>query len=130
LCMIKDFNSNRWLIIKTKILKDPVKGRGVYADEDIKKSSLIEECHLLLIDYDEISEGLEGYVYEFSKRKAAVALGNGSLYNHSSQPNAAFYFNYSKKILYIEALKDIKWGEEITISYGYSKSDRDKFHIV
>lgn len=85
---------------------------------------------MLLIDYDEITEGLEGYVYGFSKRKAAIALGNGSLYNHSSQPNAAFYFNYSKKILYIEAIKDISKEEEITINYGYSKSDRERFQIV
>lgn len=128
--MIRVFISNRRRAIKTKILKDSVKGRGVYADQDIKKASRIEECHLLLIDYDEITEGLEGYVYEFSKRKAAIALGNGSLYNHSSQPNASFYFNYSKKILYIEATKDIESGEEITINYGYRKSDREKFHIV
>jgi SET domain-containing protein len=115
--------------INIKILTDSVKGRGVYADEDIRQGSLIETCHILLIDHDDINDSLEGYVYEFSSTKAALALGNGSLYNHSDKANASFSFSKKKKLLFIKATKNIKRGEEITIDYGYSKSDRERFNI-
>jgi SET domain-containing protein len=79
--------------------------------------------------YDEVSETLEGYVYQYSNAKAAVALGNGSLLNHSDEANSEFYFDYRNKMLMIEAKRDILPGEEVTINYRYTPQDRERFNI-
>lgn len=115
--------------MKTLIKKDQKKGRGVFASEKITKGELIEACHLILMDLDDVSGALEGYVYQYTDDKAAVALGNGSLLNHSDEANSDFYFDYRKKMLLIEAVRTIHPGEEITINYRYAPQDRERFNI-
>jgi SET domain-containing protein len=78
---------------------------------------------------DQVSSPLEGYVYEYSKNKAAVALGNGSLLNHSDKANSDFEFDYKKKMLLIRAIRSISPGEEVTINYRYNPDDRTRFQI-
>ncbi|WPU64121.1 SET domain-containing protein-lysine N-methyltransferase [Peredibacter starrii] len=117
-------------MIKVFIEHDPKKGRGVFADQKIEKQQIIEECELLLMDLHEVGPTLEGYVYQYSKKLVALALGNGSLYNHSNQPNSRFYFNYRKKLLCIESLREIKSGEEITVDYGYTEEEKQKFNLI
>ena len=91
---------------------------------------MVEVCELILLDLDQVQDDLEGYVYQYSKRKAAVALGNGSLFNHSDSSNCTFYFNYRKKQLVIEAIRDIEAGKELTINYGYDMKTRKRFNII
>lgn len=117
-------------MIKVFIEHDPKKGRGVFADQGVIKKQVIEECELLLMDLHEVGPTLEGYVYQYNKKLVALALGNGSLYNHSNQPNSRFYFNYRKKLLYIEAIRDIEMGEEITVDYGYTDEEKRKFNLI
>lgn len=116
-------------MMKTKVLKDKKKGRGLYADSEIKKGELIEVCELILMNLNEVQDSLEGYVYGYTKTKAAIALGNGSLLNHSDKSNSDFYFNYRKQQLCITAKKKISPGEEITINYGYDEKTKRKFNI-
>lgn len=115
--------------MKTQIKIDPVKGRGVYAVHHFKKESIIEKCQLIVFDIKDLQGILEGYVFEYSKKKVALALGNGSLYNHSDQSNAFCTIDYKKNILEVKTKRAIKPGEEITIDYGYSPSERKKFKI-
>lgn len=115
---------------KTKIRIDAVKGRGVYAEEPVKKGAAIEDCHLIVMDFDHIAGVLERYVFDFGPKKVALALGNGSLYNHSDRPNAKCWMDTRKKILSFKALRPIQVGEEITINYGYTKEDRKRFQII
>lgn len=114
----------------TVIKKDPVKGRGVYAAEKIDKGELVEVCELIIIDLDEVQGNLERYVYQYSARKAAIALGNGSLYNHSKKNNCDFTINPRKRHLYIRAIKTINPGEELTINYRYDASLKKKFRLL
>ncbi|MFP5385529.1 MAG: SET domain-containing protein-lysine N-methyltransferase [Bacteriovoracia bacterium] len=116
--------------MRTIIKRDPIKGRGVYALQLITKGELIETCELIILDLEHVQDDLEGYVYQYSKRKAAVALGSGSLYNHSDSSNCIFYFNYRKKQLLFKACKDIEPGQEITINYGYDRQSKKKFNII
>lgn len=115
--------------MKTKVLKDSRKGRGLYAAKEIKTGEVIEICELILLNPGEVKETLEAYVYQYSKEKVAIALGNGSLLNHSDQSNSEFTFNYRKRLLRIKAKKRIRPGQEITINYGYDENLKRKFKI-
>lgn len=116
--------------MKTCILRDKRKGRGLYAKTEIRKGELIEACELILIDMNDVNGALEGYVYGYSKNKAALALGNGSLLNHSDRSNSEFYFDYRRKKLLIRAKRRIRPGEEITINYGYNEELKKRFNIT
>ena len=62
----------------------------------------------------------------------ALALGYGSLYNHSYQPNAR-YDDQPAGAMTFTALRDIRAGEEITINYnnlGPSAAHPVKFEVT
>jgi SET domain-containing protein len=90
-------------------------GFGVFAEKKIKKGEKIEQCYFILTKGKD--EALENF-YFAAKRKYAVFLGYGSIYNHSDDPNADYNININKRIATIKASRDIKKGEEILISYG------------
>lgn len=115
--------------MKTKVLKDSRKGRGLYANSEIRNGEIIEICELIIMKPQEVLDTLESYVYEYSRDKVAIALGNGSLLNHSDKSNSEFYFNYKKRQLTIRAKKNIRAGEEITINYGYDSDLKRRFNI-
>jgi SET domain-containing protein len=114
--------------VKLRIKKNS-KGRGVYASKDIRKGETIAVCELLLINKSELPSSLESYVYEYSSKKVALALGVGSLFNHSDEPNAEFFFNEGKIHLIIKAIKKIPPNQEITINYGYDEELKRRFKL-
>ena len=63
---------------------------------------------------------LASYYYEWGEdcEQGAIALGYGSLYNHSYEPNARFEFHEDQDCLEFIALREIEAGEEITINYN------------
>ncbi|MCU0656762.1 MAG: SET domain-containing protein [Polyangiaceae bacterium] len=105
-------------------------GRGVFACEPIPAGSLIEECPVIEVPHEElaamISSVLGHYFFQWgpSREEGAVALGYGSLYNHSYDPNAAYVRKYEAKTLQFIALQDIAEGEEIRVNYNGSPQDR------
>lgn len=115
--------------MKTTVKKTSQKGRGIFAEVDFKKGDIIEVCQLILMDLKDVHGALEAYVYHYSGDTAAIALGNGSLYNHAEDPNCEFYFNYTKKVLILRAIKSIKKGQEITLNYGYTEEEKKNFGI-
>jgi hypothetical protein len=70
-------------------------------------------------------------VFEYGKGKVALALGFGSLYNHSYKPNAR-YDDAPSQVKEFRALRDIKAGEEITINYNGAEDIMDpvEFNVV
>lgn len=116
--------------MKAKIVHLPKKGRGLVSVRKIMKGELIEKCELIFLNNQEISKSIESYVYEYNKKLVAIALGNGSLINHSDEPNCEFYFNYELKLLVIKAIKNISPREELTINYGYSNELKKKFKLI
>jgi uncharacterized protein len=114
---------------KLEIKDDPKKGRGVYSGEIIRRGQIIERCELIVLSLKDIHGVLEGYVYHFKKGHAALALGNGSLYNHSDDPNAIFTLNTILRTVTIKARRNITFGEEITLDYGYGTKLKKKFNI-
>lgn len=107
--------------------ESPGKGRGVYATVDIKKGQVIEVAPVLLMGSDEFhpenhSNVGEYYVYYWDEDQVAIALGYGSLYNHSFDPDADYEFD-DDTITYI-ALRDISAGQEIHINYENDPEDQ------
>lgn len=57
----------------------------------------------------------------------AVALGYGSLYNHSPDANARFTPRTSQDDIVFRAVRDIAEGEQIFIDYQWEESDYAMF---
>lgn len=108
----------------------PGKGRGVFAGRFIANGELIERAAVLIIpagEWNQIEHTvLSNYWFSFgpNKEHAAIALGYGSLYNHSYTPNAVYEVKEGEMVVQFLALRDIKAGEEITINYN--RNPRDK----
>lgn len=96
-------------------------GRGVFALREIKKGELIETCPYIEISTSDslVKMGTEllTYLIFFGKDKAALPLGFGAIYNHSTTPNAKYKINSKQNIIEFTALKNINKNAEITFDY-------------
>ncbi len=107
-------------------------GRGVYARQDIKKGEIIERCPVIEVPKNDTSNLKESilvtYFFYFGKNKEriAVALGFGSIYNHSYKPNAIYKIKQKEKVIDFIALDDINKNDEITFNYYNSSKSKDK----
>lgn len=107
----------------------PGKGRGVFAQRNLKKDEVIEICPVIVLPPEEVNtlELTQLYNYYFAwgtdSRGAAIALGCGSLYNHSYTPNAKYQKDFDNGLLKYICIKDISENEEITINYNYDPED-------
>ncbi|MBV8387683.1 MAG: SET domain-containing protein-lysine N-methyltransferase [Acidimicrobiia bacterium] len=94
-------------------------GRGVFAARAFEAGEVIEECPVLLVAADAVAElGLSGYCFEWTDDECAIALGYGSLYNHSWQPNARYDHDHDAGVVTYTAVHPIEAGEEISINYS------------
>ncbi|PFR98129.1 SET domain-containing protein [Priestia megaterium] len=112
-------------------MKDTQKyGRGIYAMHDIKKGQLIEVSPIILSPQKEWKHlektVLSQYGFRWGENFAdtAIALGYGSLFNHSYTPNAIYYYNEDNLSIEFYAEADIKKDEEITINYNGDPKDK------
>jgi uncharacterized protein len=100
------------------------KGRGVVADQPLRAGEIVERPPVIVIPANEAplirDTRLAHYYFEWGDdcKQAAIALGYGSLYNHSYTPNARYEFREDEECLEFIALRDIEPGEEITINYN------------
>lgn len=102
----------------------PNKGRGVVAMRSFRAGEMIERVPVIVVPAEDVplirQTRLASYYYEWGDdcRQGAIALGSGSLYNHSYTPNARYEFREREECLEFVALRDIALGEEITINYN------------
>lgn len=105
-------------------------GRGVFTTREFAVGELIEECPVLIIPADDRpyvdQTSFSGYYFEWKGGAGGLALGFGSLYNHSYRPNARYDPGKGHKTLRFTAVKAIKPGAEITINYNGSPTSRKK----
>lgn len=105
-------------------------GRGVFAATKYDTGDLIEVCPVIVLSKSDtkIINNTLLYDYYFSwgkqNNQAALALGNGSLFNHSYYPNARYvkYFNNNK--IHFVSIKPINTGEEILVNYNGDPTSR------
>lgn len=106
------------------------KGRGVFTNKRIKKGQTIEVCPMIVFDKKDRLAINDTFLYEYyfewgnSTKKGALALGYGSIYNHSYNPNARYIPDFDLNILTFEAIRDIDAGEELTVNYNLDPDDQ------
>jgi SET domain-containing protein len=103
------------------------KGRGVYATRAFARGERVEAVPVLLLRPDE-QDRLDGTVldsYVFAWRDTvAIALGFGSIYNHSWDPNLEYQKRFDQGVIEFVAIRDIAAGDELTTNYTASRPDR------
>ena len=103
-----------------------VHGTGVFAAAAFAVDEVIEECPVLVVvpkHAKKVANTVFGdYVYEW-KGGYGLALGYGSLYNHSRTSNARYEMDYDIDEIHIVAVRAIEPGDEITINYNGDPAD-------
>lgn len=111
-----------------QIKKTKNKGRGVFAKKTIKAKTIIGEYtgELVEIEKYDLEKDKDGLYLMFLDDKYAIYPDLKSedihLINHSCDPNS-WIFNTKGKV-YFFTLRDIKVGEELTISYLLPPKDK------
>ncbi|KAG0303332.1 hypothetical protein BGZ98_006786 [Dissophora globulifera] len=98
------------------------KGRGVITAVAIPTRTVIDISPILLFPSEEYSlhgqhTQLDHYTYRW-QGGMALALGLGSMFNHSNKPNVGFQRDFNNKVIRYTTLREIEAGEELCISYG------------
>jgi SET domain-containing protein len=106
------------------------KGRGVFARRRIRKGEVIERVPMIVMTAKEFEEelsasSLSNYCFAWGRDQVALALGYGSIYNHSYTPNAR-YEDVAPQTKVFRALRAIEPGEEITVNYNGRPRSRTK----
>lgn len=104
------------------VVKKSSAGKGLFADEDIKKGTRIIQYIGRKIDNKEAEEKANRYIFEVNSKwslDGSPTYNIARYANHSCDPNGitASYPGARHKI-YIEARRKILKGEEITVDYG------------
>lgn len=109
------------------------KGWGAFCSKRIPKNKVFNVTTLLVLSGREArlmsGSSLEPYWYEFGTKGRAIALGLGSILNHSDKPNCSYHFSKVKRTLSFYALRDIPAHEELTHDYGWNSAAYKAFGI-
>jgi uncharacterized protein len=106
-------------------------GRGVFARQRIPKGEVIETCPVIPLseaDETKLSQTvLDKYMFAWGEapRRSCIALGYGSLYNHSSTPNAVACRILSRAEIEIVAIRNIDAEEQILTDYDWDDEEYD-----
>jgi uncharacterized protein len=105
---------NQHPYVSIKMTKD--KGRGIFARKAIKKNTVFLIDPIVIASHKD----LNSYIFEHDK-KVFVALGMGSLINHSSNPNCWWSADVNSKspTITFTAYEDIEKGEELLHDYSW-----------
>ena len=106
------------------------KGRGVFTTKNLAANTVIEISPVIELSQKDRKQ-IEGtklyhYIFEWgkTKKKAAVALGYVSMYNHSFDPNCKYEMDYEYLTMTIQTIKPVKKGEELCFSYNGDPEDK------
>lgn len=115
------------------LLQTENKGRGVYTKTAIKAKTVIETAPVIVMtdaDRQLLDKTLlHDYIFEWTpngEKMCCMALGWVPMYNHSKRSNCEYFMDYDDDTIYIETVRDIKAGEELTINYNGTWNNKDK----
>lgn len=109
----------------------PGKGRGILAGRRFSAGEVVDAAPVVVVPPGEWSLleqtelGRFCFVWDDDKGSVAVALGRGSLFNHSWTPNVTPEKRFGSRRMVFIALRDIEPGEELTINYGGDVDSRE-----
>ncbi|TGZ80382.1 hypothetical protein EX30DRAFT_396384 [Ascodesmis nigricans] len=114
------------------VLETP-RGRGVFASCFISSGTILDTCPILLLQPGESIPGRTIWDYSYNwptpnspTPTQAIILGLGSMFNHSSsRQNVGWRRNVENQVVVYTALRDVRRGEELLISYGSRLTFRD-----
>ncbi len=124
------------LLVKTKIGQSKINGIGLFADQFIKKGTIIWKFQPgfdLRIDKDELgklSESAKGQFLKYayfnpSSRKYILCFDDARFLNHSDKPNCIDVTSLDDEETLDVAGRDIEKGEELTCNYKDFDADFD-----
>lgn len=105
------------------------RGRGVFAGEKIAAKTIIEISPVLVLsakDRKEVEKTLLfDYIFEWGPdgKKACIALGYLSLYNHAYDANCDYEMDFEHHLMTITTVRAVKKGEELFINYNATADD-------
>jgi hypothetical protein len=111
------------------------KGRGLMAGRRFGKDEVVMSNPVLVIpaeDWQALQETILAdycFIWHDHGEDAALALGLGSLLNHSYWPNVICQKRLRERVLEFVALHDIEEGEEITLNYHGDPGSREELHF-
>ena len=112
------------------IAETPGKGRGVFAARAFAAGEIIDTSPVVPLSAAE-SANIDGsildyYVFDWTPDGCfALALGAGSLFNHSFRPNIVYEKRFAERLIVFRALRDIEAGEELKSNYNGDPEERE-----
>ncbi len=103
------------------------RGRGVFAGRAFKQDDVVEACPVVTfvpLPGRRLPQDLKRIVFGWGKLvglpypRPAIALGYGSMYNHSNPAGLRCVADPANSILRFVAIRDIDADEELTINYN------------
>jgi uncharacterized protein len=107
-------------------------GKGVFTTARIPADTIVEFAPVIVMDkQDRIyldKTLLHNYIFEWGKNndQCCLALGYVSMYNHSYTSNCEYIMDFEKQLMFIQTVRTIKKGEELTINYNGDWDDAKK----
>jgi uncharacterized protein len=107
-------------------------GKGVFTTERISKDTVVEFAPVIVMNkQDRVyldKTLLHNYIFEWGKNndQCCLALGYVSMYNHSYTSNCEYIMDFEKELMFIQTVRTIKKGEELTINYNGDWNDGKK----
>lgn len=101
------------------------KGRGVFACRAFAAGDIVEEAPVILFDdaWADLPHDVQKVLFSWRALGGdgaahALALGFGSLYNHSSPANMRYEADTALRVVRFVAVRDIPAGTELCINYN------------
>ena len=110
----------------------PGKGRGVFTTTPIAEGEVFERSPVIVspaAEWPDLEKTvLYNYCYAWgpSLEHSAIALGFGSLFNHSYTPNAVYVRRLEALVVEFVARRTIAAGDEISINYNGDPLSRER----
>lgn len=105
------------------------KGRGVFTSQYIEAGTIVEIAPVLVLPATDTESVKKTKLYDYyflwseTEEIIAIALGYGSVYNHSFFPNLVYETYYEDEKIHFISHRDIEAGEELTINYNHDPND-------